>query len=236
MLKVNDIHTYYGESYILQGLSMSINERQAVALLGRNGMGKSTTIHSIMGFITPRKGSIHFRDREILNLPAYRIPRLGIGLIPQGRRIFSSLSLQENLTMAARLNDTGGKTWTLDKVYELFPLLQQRARNKGATLSGGEQQMLTIARALMTNPLLLLMDEPSEGLAPIIVKEVAEVIVRLKKSGLSILLVEQNLNMALNIVEYAYIMSKGVIVYESTPDVLRDDEEAKTKHLGISEG
>ncbi len=235
MLKVRDIHTYYGESYILQGLTLEIKERTAVALLGRNGMGKTTTINSIIGYTPPRRGAVLFRGKEIDKLPPFQIARMGIGLVPQGKHIFPSLSVEENLTMAARSNRAKGESWTLKKVYDLFPILQKRARNKGTTLSGGEQQMLNIARALMTNPHLVLMDEPSEGLAPIIVHEVARVIVQLKNGGLSILLVEQNLNMALGIGDYAYIVSKGKIVYESTPDLLRNDETAKIQHLGISE-
>ena len=231
MLNLDDVHTYYGESYVLQGISLEVKEGSVVALLGRNGMGKTTTIRSIIGFTPPRRGVIRFKGKDIAGLQPHRIAQMGIGLVPQGRHIFPSLSVDENLTMAAR---GGGKAgaWTLDRVYSLFPILRSRSKYKGTLLSGGEQQMLTIARALMTNPELLLMDEPSEGLAPIIVQEIERIIGQLKESGFSILLVEQNLQMALGLANYVYIVSKGMIVYESTPEELKDNEGAKTKHLG----
>jgi branched-chain amino acid transport system ATP-binding protein len=232
MLELNDIHTWYGDSYVLQGVSLEVKDATVVALLGRNGMGKTTTIRSIMGLTPPRKGSISFNGRELGGLQPYQIARLGIGLVPQGRMIFPSLSVTENLRMAAR---TGGKPdpWTLEKVYELFPALKERGRNKGNLLSGGEQQMLTIARALMTNPDLVMLDEPSEGLAPIVVQEVFRVIQRLKEAGQSILLVEQDFGMAMDVADYAYIMSKGSIVYDSTPADLIDNEKVKATYLGV---
>jgi len=233
MLELEQVHTYYGHSYVLQGISMQVKDSSVVALLGRNGMGKTTTIHSIIGLTPPRSGIIRFQGKVINGLKPYQIAKMGIGLVPQGRQIFPSLSVLENLTMAAR--NSGNKDgWTLDKVYELFPILKKRKNYKGTLLSGGEQQMLTIARALMTNPSLLLMDEPSEGLAPIIVQEVGQVIRQLKQSGFSILLVEQNLSLALGIADYAYIISKGTIVYESTPTELMKDEETKAKYLGVA--
>lgn len=233
MLELKDIHTYYGVSYILQGLSLEVPDGSVVALLGRNGMGKTTTIRTIIGFNPPRMGTIQFRGVSINGLPPYKIAQMGIGLVPQGRRVFPSLSVTENLTMAARAN---GKEdpWTLDRVYSFFPKLKERSRNRGNLLSGGEQQMLTIGRALMTNPDLLLLDEPSEGLAPIIVQEVSKIIGQLKQSGFSILLVEQNLSMTLGVADYIYIISKGRIVYESTPDKLKDNEEIKSKYLGVT--
>jgi branched-chain amino acid transport system ATP-binding protein len=234
MLQINDIHTWYGDSYILQGVSLDVKDGTCVALLGRNGMGKTTTIRSIMGLTPPKRGSIQFNGTELVGLSTYKIARLGIGLIPQGRLIFSSLSVVENLKMAAR---TSGKTdpWTLDKVFEVFPKLAERRKNKGNLLSGGEQQMLTIARALMTNPDLLLFDEPSEGLAPVVVDEVFRVIGRLKEAGESILLVEQDFGMAMSVADYAYIMSKGTVVHESTPERLIDNESIKATYLGVGE-
>ncbi len=233
MLQLADIHTYYGESYVLQGISLEVKEGSVVALLGRNGMGKTTTIRSIMGFAPPRRGTVRLNGKDITGLQPYQIAQMGIGLIPQGRFIFPSLSVEENLTMAAR---TRGKAeaWSLDRVYALFPILKERAKHKGNLLSGGEQQMLTIARALMTNPDLLLMDEPSEGLAPLIVREVGRIIGQLKQSGFSILLVEQNLPMAIGVADYVYLISKGVIVYQSTPEQLKGNEEAKAKYLGVT--
>lgn len=233
MLELKDIHTYYGDSYILQGVSMKVQEGSVVALLGRNGMGKTTTISSIIGLAPPRRGEVNFKGKNITGLSPYIIARRGIGLVPQGRDIFPSLSVKENLTIAARGKGTE-KDWTLDKIYSLFPILKQRANCKGNLLSGGEQQMLCIARALMTNPDLLMLDEPSEGLAPIIVQEVGNIIGQIKQSGLSILLVEQNLIMALELADYVYIISKGQIVYESTPDKLKNSEEIKVKFLGIT--
>jgi branched-chain amino acid transport system ATP-binding protein len=232
MLKVNDIHTYYGDSYVIQGVSLEIGEGSVVALLGRNGMGKTTTIKSVMGFNPPRRGTIEFKGRNIGKLPSHEIARMGIGLVPQGRRIFPSLSVEENLTIARRDNHKDAP-WTIEDVYELFPKLKERSKNRGNLLSGGEQQMLAIGRALMTNPDLMLLDEPSEGLAPIIVQEVGRIIAKLKTVGISILLVEQNINMALRVADYVYIIDKGKIVYESSPDALRMDEEAKAKYLGI---
>jgi len=233
MLEVADIHTYYGESNILKGVSLEVKEGSVVALLGRNGMGKTTTIRSIIGFTPPRRGTVRFNGKDITGLQPYQIAQMGIGLIPQGRCIFPSLSVEEYLTMAARTRGTA-EAWSLDRVYPLFPILKERANYKGNLLSGGEQQMLTIARALMTNPDLLLMDEPSEGLAPTIVQAVGQVISQLKQSGFSILLVEQNLPMALGVADYVYLISKGVVVYQSTPEELEGNEEAKAKYLGVT--
>jgi branched-chain amino acid transport system ATP-binding protein len=232
MLAVSDIHTWYGDSYVLQGVSLEVPDGAVVALLGRNGMGKTTTIRSIMGQTPPKKGSITFNGTQLVGLPPEKIARTGIGLVPQGRMIFPSLSVTENLTMAARTRDRED-AWTLEKVYQIFPRLEERGKNKGNLLSGGEQQMLTIARALMTNPDLIMLDEPSEGLAPIVVQEVYRVIERLKKAGQSILLVEQDFGMAMGVADYAYIMSKGAIVYESSPAELVDNEAVKEQYLGV---
>jgi branched-chain amino acid transport system ATP-binding protein len=233
MLELFDIHTYYGESYVLCGVSLKIPEGSVVALLGRNGMGKTTAIRSIIGFTPPRRGRVMYGGKDITALPPEKIAKLGIGLVPQGRYIFPSLSVTENLTMAAR---GAGKadSWSLDDVYSLFPILKERSGCRGTLLSGGEQQMLAIGRALMTNPRLILMDEPSEGLAPLIVKEVGKIIYQLKRKGFSILLVEQNLPMALKVADYLYILSNGKIVYESTPDQLRANDEVKAKYIGVA--
>jgi branched-chain amino acid transport system ATP-binding protein len=233
VLELKDIHTYYGDSYILQGISLKIGDGSVVALLGRNGMGKTTTIRSIIGLAPPRRGEVIFKGKNIAGLPPYAIAQRGIGLVPQGREIFPSLSVKENLTMAAR-GKNKEKDWNLDKIYSLFPILKERGGNKGNLLSGGEQQMLTVARALMTNPDLLLLDEPSEGLAPIVIQEIGGIIAQIKESGLSILLVEQNLNLALALADYVYILSKGQIVYESAPEKLKDNEDVKAKYLGIT--
>lgn len=231
MLELVDVHTYYGDSYVLQGISLEVKEGSTVALLGRNGMGKTTTIRSIIGLTPPRRGVVRFKGKDATSLEPYQIAQMG--MIPQGRQIFPSLSVKENLTMSAR---TRGKAapWSLDRVYSLFPVLKERANLKGNLLSGGEQQMLTIARALMTNPDLLLMDEPSEGLAPLLVREIGHIIGQLKESGFSILLVEQNLPMALAVADYVYVISKGVIVYHSTPQEFRDNDEVKAKYLGVA--
>ena len=205
-----------------------------VALLGRNGMGKTTTVQSIVGFTPPRRGEIWFKDQDVSRMPSHRIARMGMGLVPQGRRIFSSLSVKENLTIAERLGKRESN-WTLEAVYSLFPVLEERADNRGNMLSGGEQQMLCLGRALMTNPDFLVMDEPSEGLAPLIVAEVGTIIRKLKAEGLSILLTEQNLHLALAVSDYVYIISKGKIVYGSTPEELRKDEEAQHVHLAVNE-
>lgn len=233
MLELKDIHTYYGDSYVLQGVSLRVKDSSVVTLLGRNGMGKTTTIRSIIGFNPPRRGVILLNGRNISGLSPYKISRMGVGLVPQGRDIFPSLSVTENLTAAAR---TRGKKnpWTLEKIYALFPRLKERGRNRGNLLSGGEQQMLAIARVLMTNPDIILLDEPSEGLAPVVVQEVGKIIGQIKESGFSILIVEQNLSMALGVADYCYIISKGRIVYESEPDQLRKNEEIKARYLGIT--
>jgi branched-chain amino acid transport system ATP-binding protein len=196
-------------------------------------MGKTTTIRSIIGLTPPRRGRVLCGEKDITAFPPEKISKLGIGLIPQGRYIFPSLSVTENLTMAAR---GAGKadSWSLDEVYSLFPILKERTSCRGTLLSGGEQQMLAIGRALMTNPQFLLMDEPSEGLAPLIVKEVGNIISRLKRKGFSILLVEQNLPMALKVADYVYILSNGKIVYDSTPDQLKSNDEIKAKYIGVA--
>jgi branched-chain amino acid transport system ATP-binding protein len=233
LLELCDIDTYYGNRHILHGVSIEVKAGTVVTLLGRNGMGKTTTMRTIIGFTPPRSGSIHFNGKDIAGMPPEKIARSGIGLVPQGRMIFPSLSVVENLIMAAR-GATTGDAWTLDKIYEQFPILKERAKYKSNLLSGGEQQMLVIARALMTNPTLILMDEPSEGLAPLIVAEIGKIIRRLKQSNYSILLVEQNISQALELADYTYIMSKGSIVHESVPGALRDNDVIKNKYLGIA--
>jgi len=235
MLELSDVHTYYGTSHILQGLSFSVPQERCVALLGRNGAGKTTTIHSIAGLVPPRRGSIRFEGREISSLRAHRIARLGVGLVPQGRRVFPSLTVRENLTMPNRKGSTGNgaKPWGLDDVYELFPALREREGNMGNELSGGQQQMLAIARALMTNPRFLLMDEPSEGLAPVVIEQVRDTVLKLKGSGLSILLVEQNISLACAVADEVKIMNKGRIVWQGRPDELLDDKPAQHEYLGV---
>jgi len=232
MLELTDIHTYYGDSYVLQGVSLKVERGSVVALLGRNGMGKTTTIHSIMGFTPPRRGTIRFEGHDLTHLQSQRIARLGIGLVPQGRRIFASLTVEENLTMAARIGNSTSP-WTLGRVYDLFPVLKERATTGAPLLSGGEQSLLNIARALMTNPELLLMDEPSEGLSPMMVNMVGKIISQLKEQGLSILLVEQNLPLALKLSDYLYIMGKGVIVCESINENSKENEEMVARHICI---
>ncbi len=232
-LEVDCIHTYYGESHTLHGVTLRILPGQVVALLGRNGMGKTTTIRSIIGFVPPRQGTIRYGGQDITRLCSHEIARLGIGLVPQGRHIFPSLTVEENLTVAAR---GSGKTnaYSLERIYEAFPNLKKRAKLKGTLLSGGEQQMLAIGRALMTNPDLILMDEPSEGLAPIVVKEIGDIIRTLKKEGISILLVEQNLALACATADYTFVINKGAVVCELRPEDLLCSEEIKSKYLGVS--
>jgi len=232
VLAVDDIHTYYGESYALQGVTLRVESNQVVALLGRNGMGKTTTIRSIIGFQPPRRGHIRFNEEDITRLRPFTIAKRGIGLVPQGRRIFPSLSVQENLTVSARERGKQ-KPWTLDRVYGLFPILKERAKNTGTTLSGGEQQMLAIARALMTNADLLLMDEPSEGLAPLIVREIGDLILALKGEGLSMLLVEQNVAMATRIADYIYVISNGRIVFEGDVSAFNADTAVQEQFIGV---
>ena len=229
ILQVEDIHTYYGDAYVLQGLSLELGEGQIVGLLGRNGVGKTTLVNSIVGFNRPRRGRVLFKGEDVTHASSFETIRKGLGLVPQGRRVFASLTVEENLLVAK--NKTNG--WNLKRVYELFPRLQERRRQRAKTLSGGEQQMLAIARGLMTDPDCLIMDEPSEGLAPIIIQAVWQAVKKLKQQGLSILLVEQNAALALQLVDHVHVMSKGRVVYSGTPKELWADEAVKAKYLGI---
>ena len=230
MLRVREVETYYGSSYVLQGASLEVADGSLVALLGRNGVGKTTLVRSIMGLTPAASGSIVFDEVDITAAPTHVIARMGVGLVPQGRLIFPTLTVEENLTLGAR---PGSDDWTLDRIWALFPNLAARRSNRGTELSGGEQQMLAIGRALMTSPRLLLLDEPSEGLAPMTVRQVAETIHRLRNEGMSILLVEQNLRLALQLADKVYIMTKGRIVYEGLPDELAKDERTQAQQLGI---
>ena len=239
MLEIKDVHSYYGGAHVLQGVSLTIPESTVVALLGRNGMGKTTLMRSIMGAAPPevRAGSILYQAEELVGKSSHKIASLGLGLVPQGRRIFPSLSVVENLTMSSRTPKKNGNekkmVWDLDRVYELFPRLAERKKHWGNQLSGGELQMLAIARALMTNPELLLMDEPSEGLAPVLVQLLRDKLIELKASGLPIFLVEQNLGLALAVADEVYIVEGGQIVYHGQPEDLATNEKVKHKYLGV---
>ena len=231
ILEVHDIHTYYGDAYVLQGLSLALEQGQILGLLGRNGVGKTTLVSSIVGFVPPRRGHIIFKGADVTAVSSFETVRRGMGLVPQGRRVFPTLTVEENLRVAARGASRHG--WTLERIYPLFPRLAERRRQRAKTLSGGEQQMLAIARGLMTNPDCLIMDEPSEGLAPIIIQAVWQIIRKLKQEGLSILLVEQNAALALQLVDYVHVMSKGQVVHSADPQSLQRDEAVKSKYLGI---
>lgn len=230
MLQLDDVHTYYGESHVLHGVSLTVEAGEIVCLLGRNGVGKTTTVRTIAGLTPPRRGRVQFLGQPIHGLPPHVIAQHGVGLVPQGRRVFTDLTVIENLRIAARPQYDG---WTLERVYALFPRLEERATQYAQSLSGGEQQMLAIGRALVGNPRLLLMDEPSEGLAPLLIQEVRNTILELRQTGLSILLVEQNLPVAMTVADKVYIMTKGKIVFEGTPDILDANEAVKNQYLGI---
>jgi branched-chain amino acid transport system ATP-binding protein len=231
LLEIADIHTYYGDAYVLQGLSLAVEEGQILGILGRNGVGKTTLVNSIMGFAPPRRGHIRFKGSDITAARSFATVRRGIGLVPQGRRVFPSLSVAENLRVAEHRTQRRG--WTLERVYALFPRLAERRHQRARTLSGGEQQMLAIGRGLMTNPDCLIMDEPSEGLAPLIIQSLWEAIGRLRREGLSILLIEQNAALAIQLVDYVHVLEKGRIVHSSGPQELWANDEVKSGYLGI---
>jgi branched-chain amino acid transport system ATP-binding protein len=232
LLVLDDIHTYYGESYILQGLSLKVVSSSVVSIVGRNGMGKTTAMRSVMGFTPARRGKIWFRGEDITGLTAFEIARKGLALVPQGRRIFPSLTVKENLAIARR-EQSKKRAWDTGRVLSLFPVLGKRLENRGNQLSGGEQQMLAIARALVSNPDLILMDEPSEGLAPMVIQEVGLVIKQLRQEGASILLAEQNLPLALDVADYMYVINKGAMVFEGTPAELQARPEIEREYLAV---
>ncbi|GAI45359.1 unnamed protein product [marine sediment metagenome] len=227
MLEVKEIHTYYGMSHILFGVSLSVSRGEVVCLLGRNGAGKTTTLRSIMGLTPPRQGSIKFKEEEIVGKKPFMLARRGMAYVPDDRRIFADLTVGENLEIAQR---KGGE-WNKEGVYQLFPALKEIESRRGGYLSGGEQQMLTIARALMGNPEFLLLDEPTEGLAPLLVKALEERILKLKEAGLTVLLAEQNVRSALRLSDRGYIIDNGVIRYQGSIKELRENEEIRKKYL-----
>jgi branched-chain amino acid transport system ATP-binding protein len=229
-LEVRGLHAYYGESHVLQGVDLDVRDGEAVALVGRNGAGKSTTIATIAGWVRPRAGAVRVGTADLAGAPAHRIAGAGVALVPQGRRVFADLSVRENILLTAR-PVAGG--WDERRVLELFPSLGRRLDNRGDELSGGEQQMLAIGRALMRNPSVLLLDEPSEGLAPKLVTDVGDALRSLRATGLTILLVEQNLALATRVGERIYVMNKGTIVFEGTPSQLAAQPDVEARYLGV---
>ena len=232
-LRLENVHAFYGDSHILHGVAFSLREGHVLALLGRNGAGKTTCISTIVGFLTPKEGEIHLFGEGIGGLSPERISRLGIGLVPQGRRIFPTLTVRENLIVAQQRESSTRKPWNVERIYELFPRLRERHAQLAGTLSGGEQQMLAIGRALMGNPRVLLLDEPSEGLAPLIVAEVGRTIKRLKEEGQSIVLVEQNRQLALEVADQAVILNTGRCVFAGNASEILNDEELIAQNLGV---
>ncbi|HZG20771.1 MAG TPA: ABC transporter ATP-binding protein [Herbaspirillum sp.] len=230
ILQVQDVHGYYGKSHILQGISLEVDAGEVVTLLGRNGAGKTTTLKSIVGVVPPAQGQILFEGQRISGLPSYKIAARGVCLVPEHRGIFKLLTVEENLTMAARKESA----WGLEEIYTIFPRLKERRRNGGGQLSGGEQQMLAIARALMTHPRVLMLDEPVEGLAPVIVDEIVAQIREIKATGMSIILVEQNLEVCTQLADRHYIVEQGRIVYSGSNDAFLADNRVKDRYLGVN--
>ena len=233
MLSIKDLHAYYGRAHILQGVSLEAHPGEVVALLGRNGAGKSTAMKAIMGLVPPARGEVSFDGKRIDRLPPYRIARLGIGYVPEERRIFTELSVMENLEVGRQAARTGVPQWTEDKLFALFPNLAHMRARPGGRMSGGEQQMLTIARTLMGNPSCVMLDEPSEGLAPIIVEQMAKSILALKGEGMSVLLCEQNLHFCQSVADRAYIIEKGQIRFGGTMAELAADSQLREQYLSV---
>ena len=237
LLEIRDLNTYYGLSHVLQGISLTVEKGEIVALLGRNGMGKSTTLKSTMGLVKPRTGSVAFEGKNITGYAPFKVARAGVGYVPEERRIFPNLSVLDNLLLGVK----GGKiknpddpgVWTVERIFQHFPMLKKRTGNKGKFLSGGEQQMLTIGRSLMGNPGLLLVDEPTEGLAPLLVREVRDILEQINKAGVSILLVEHNIKVALSLANRVYLMGKAHIGFAGTIKDLEANPEAKAKYLEV---
>jgi branched-chain amino acid transport system ATP-binding protein len=238
MLQVNALHAHYAKSHILRGVSLTVEPGEIVCLLGRNGVGKSTTLKSLMGLVKPSAGSVTFKGRDITGLPAYRVARLGLGYVPEERRIFPTISVKENLLMGMKrahnsVRHSNSNGWTLDRVYEFFPRLRERENQRAGTLSGGEQQMLTTGRTLMGNPELLLVDEPTEGLAPMIVEQVERILTEIHRGGIPILLVEQAMETALGLAHRVYVMSKGEIVFAGSVAELQSNEQVRQRYLEL---
>jgi branched-chain amino acid transport system ATP-binding protein len=231
MLEVKEIHSYYGTSHILFGISFDVKEGEAVCLLGRNGAGKTTTFRSIIGLTQPKAGSIRFLGSEIVGRPPYRIAQMGIGYVPDTRRIFPDLTVRQNI-LVGRI-EREGAIWNLDRIYGLFPVLEALDARMGTQLSGGEQQMLAVARTLMTNPRLLLLDEPGEGLAPLVIKTMGEQLGEIKKLGVTMLICEHNVGLALGLSDRGYVMDKGMIRFQGTVDELKGNEEVRKKYLMV---
>ena len=236
-LEVKGLNTYYGESHVLQDMSVAVNNGEIVALLGRNGMGKSTTLKSIMGLVKPKSGTIRFQGKEITNFPPYKTAKVGIGYVPEDRRIFPNLSVLDNLKMGIK-HGAAAKTasqnkWTIERIFEHFPFMKTRTHQKGALLSGGEQQMLAIGRTLMGNPDLLLVDEPTEGLAPVMVQEVSDILEEINKTGVSILLVEHNLKVAMSLADRVYLMGKARLGFSGTKAELEARPDIRAKYLEV---
>jgi branched-chain amino acid transport system ATP-binding protein len=233
LLEVKDVHTFYGNIEALKGVSIEVEEGECVTLIGSNGAGKSTTLRSISGLTPPRQGSIRFRDREITETPPQEIVSMGVALSPEGRHVFPRMTVFENLMLGAYLRrDESGINDDLERVYSLFPRLKERERQKGGTMSGGEQQMLAIGRALMAQPTLLLLDEPSMGIAPILVERIYETIAEINKQGTTILLVEQNANFALDVSKRAYVLETGAVTISDKSESLRENPEVQRAYLG----
>jgi branched-chain amino acid transport system ATP-binding protein len=233
LLEVKDVHTFYGNIEALKGISIEVEEGECVTLIGSNGAGKSTTLRSISGLTPPRQGSIRFKDREITETPPQEIVSMGVALSPEGRHVFPRMTVYENLMLGAYLRrDESGITDDLERVYSLFPRLKERERQKGGTMSGGEQQMLAIGRALMAQPTLLLLDEPSMGIAPILVERIYETIAEINKQGTTILLVEQNANFALDVSKRAYVLETGAVTISDQSAALRENPEVQKAYLG----
>lgn len=232
-LSIQNINTYYGHSHVLHGVSLEVPQSKVIALLGRNGVGKTTTLRSVMGLTPAKDGAVIFNGEDITHTQAHVISRKGMGYVPQGRRLFNSLSVREHLEVYHRVGEDGSDTWTPERALEFFPRLKERYTSLGCELSGGERQMLAIARALVTNPKMIILDEPTEGLAPLVVAEVGKLINKVKEENLTILLTEQKLRFALDLADEVYLMSKGKIVYHSLPNELMENEEVKKMYLGV---